>query len=174
MIVECKITKELYYNSQSRYRILSCFPLNFYPDLVTNNYDNFTISGTQLNNYNINQVYELDITLSDNTKYPWSYVVTGIPGIASDEKEITVDANKEYTILCRYMEPIQAERCHEAYPNFINLILNNKESEIDVKKIYNVGENALLLISKKFMKIVKVFYSFSILANIQLTKMKIY
>ena len=149
MIVECKITKELYYNSQSRYRILSCFPLNFYPDLVTNNYNNFTISGTQLNNYNINQVYELDITLSDNTKYPWSYVVTGIPGITSDEKEITVDTNKEYTILCRYMEPIQAERCHEAYPNFINLILNNKESEIDVKKIYNVGEKRLASYIKK-------------------------
>ena len=60
-----------------------------------------------------------------------------------DNGTIVVDPRYSKEILSRLMEPIQAERCLEAYPDFINMILNGHEDEIDPKTIFNVGKKRL-------------------------------
>lgn len=74
----------------------------------------------------------------------------GYEGVDIGEQgEIQVEPKYEYEILCRLMEPSQAKNVNEAYPNFVSLVLNNKQDTINFKNIKNVGQKRLdLYISK--------------------------
>lgn len=70
-------------------------------------------------------------------------------GVDFGEEGIVVDPRYELEILSRLMDSNQAKYVHEAYPNFVSLVLNGKEDTISHKNIYNVGEKRLpLYISK--------------------------
>lgn len=70
-------------------------------------------------------------------------------GVDFGDGEIKVDPRYELEILSRLMEDSQAKRVNEAYPNFVSLVLNDKQDTIDYRKIENVGQKRLdLYISK--------------------------
>ena len=148
--VKCIPTKELFRDFISHHRILSCSPLQYYPELKLNNYCNFTISGSNLDNLQLNQEANIVIKPDTKSKYEASYVMIGYEGVdISDQGEIQVEPKYEYEILCRLMEPNQAKNVNEAYPNFVSLVLNNKQDVISFKNIKNVGQKRLdLYISK--------------------------
>ena len=138
MNVVCKPIKEV---SKSDWggRIIACTPLNPIPnELKLNRYGNFTLSGSNLDMFNMYEEYHIDIRPDNRSKYPASYIVTGFQGIDIGEN-ITVDPKVEFQFLKGIMSQGQAENVHTAYPNFIELILNNREAEIDYKNIPNVG-----------------------------------
>ena len=145
-------TKELFRDFVSHHRILSCYPLTFPipPELQLNKYSNFTISGSNLDNLQLNQEANIVIEPDTKSRYEASYVMVGYEGVDVEaEGEIHVEPKYEYEILCRLMEESQAKRVNEAYPDFVSLVLNNKEDTIDYHKIQNVGEKRLgLYISK--------------------------
>ena len=115
-----------------------------------NKYGNFSISGSNLDNIQLNQEANLVLTEDDKSKYPASYIMVSYEGVELDEKgEILVDPRYELEILNRLMETSQAKNVNEAYPNFVSLVLNNKQDTIDFKNIINVGQKRLdLYISK--------------------------
>lgn len=146
MLVNCIPTRQLYNDYLTGFRILACVCKGKPPDnLRLNDYGNFTISGSNLSSLTIGQEIQLDIREDLRNKREGSYKLVGLGGIKTEGEEIKVDPNQEYNILCGFMSPGQAQNVNKAYPNFIYLVLNGRENEINHKNIYNVGEYYLEL-----------------------------
>lgn len=140
MLVNCIPIRQLYNDYISGYRILACTCKGKPPDdLQLNDYGNFTISGSNLSSLSIGQEIKLDIREDLKNKRQGSYRLVGLGGIKAEGEEIKVDPDQEYNILCGLMSEGQAHNVNSAYPNFIYLVLNGRESEINYKDIFNVG-----------------------------------
>lgn len=126
-------TKELFHNEN--FYIISFNPIGEYPpELKLSKYNSFVCKG-ELAFITIGKQYNLIIEEGAIDKYGVSYIITDIPCLKLDE--ITDDI--ELDILNEITTPKQADYVHTAYPNFVRLILDGKENEIDLKKIHNVG-----------------------------------
>lgn len=138
MNIKCKCTKEIY--NKNGYKVYGFSPTGGDP-IEVNKYGTFTISGEQA--FDVGQEYYLTLSSIDNPKYPCSYSFDGFVGIGFVGEEIKVDPDAQVRILSMYMEESQAKACTEAYPNFVELILTNRENEINIKKIHGVGDKLL-------------------------------
>lgn len=139
MNVICKPTKEIFKSRDSDFRVISCVPIGQAPnELALNRWGSFTLSGSNLSTFNLYEEYPIEIRLDVRSKYEGSYIVVGFQGIEIGEN-ITVKPELELKFLKGIMSEGQAQNIHSAYPNFIEMILNNREAEIDHNKIYNVG-----------------------------------
>ena len=136
--VKCKCTKEIY--NKNGYKVYGFLPTGGDP-IEVNKYGTFTISGEQA--FDVGQEYYLSLSPIENSKYPYSYNFDGFVGIGFVGEEIKVDPKEQIRILSMYMEESQAKACTEGYPNFLELILANRENEIDLKKIHGVGNKLL-------------------------------
>lgn len=136
--VKCKCTKEIY--NKSGFKVYGFIPTGGDP-IDVNKYGGFSISGEQA--FDVGQEYYLSLSPIDNPKYPYSYNFDGFVGIGFVGEEIKVDPKEQIRILSMYMEESQAKACTEGYPNFLELILANRENEIDLKKIHGVGNKLL-------------------------------
>lgn len=143
MKVKCQVIKQLFLNQESGYRILSCIPLPpFSEGLKTNKYGSFSLSGNNLSTLNFDE-YELEIEEIANSKYDASYKLVKLPMLNVEDGKIALNEQTSKSILNRIMDKSQVERVLDAYPNFIELILEGKEDKIDEKKIFNVGKKRL-------------------------------
>ncbi len=139
MNVHCKITREIYNNPSNNFRVLACMLTGEEnPEIELNKYGNFTIAGSNLFNLDINEEYDLNIREDHNAKRPASYKMVGFYGV-EEGKKITVSRERESSILSKFMEENQVRYVLDAYPDFCQMILDGRESEIDYKNIYNVG-----------------------------------
>ena len=136
--VKCKCNKEVY--SKGAFKVYGFIPTGGDP-IDVNKYGGFSISGEQA--FDVGQEYYLSLSPIDNPKYPYSYNFDGFVGIGFVGEEIKVDPKEQIRILSMYMEESQAKACTEGYPNFLELILANRENEIDLKKIHGVGNKLL-------------------------------
>ena len=147
--IKCIPIKELFRDFITHHRIISCIPVDGNPEIKLNSYGNFTISGSNLDNIQLNQEANIIITPDNKSKYEASYIMLAYEGVDFDEEGIVVDPRYELEILSRLMDSNQAKYVNDAYPNFVSLVLNGKEDTIDCKKIFNVGKKRLpLYISK--------------------------
>ncbi len=139
MNVHCKITREIYNNPSNNFRVLACMLTGEEnPEIELNQYGNFTITGSNLFNLDIDEEYDLNIREDRNAKRPASYKMVGFYGV-EEGKKITVSRERESSILSKFMEESQVHYVLDAYPDFCQMILDGRESEIDYKNIYNVG-----------------------------------
>ncbi len=136
--VKCKCNKEVY--SKGSFKVYGFIPTGGDP-IDVNRYGSFSISGEQA--FDVGQEYYLSLSPIENPKYPYSYNFDGFVGIGFVGEEIKVDPKEQIRILSMYMEESQAKACTEGYPNFLELILANRENEIDLKKIHGVGNKLL-------------------------------
>ncbi len=136
--VKLKPIRQIYSNSSSGFRVLGCERIDG-DDVILNQYGNFTLSGSNLSIFDIGQEYELEIREDSRSKYPASYVLLGFSEFDTNEKGIIIKPEQELSILRHICDGDQPKYVHEAYPNFIQLVLDGREEEIDHKKIYNVG-----------------------------------
>lgn len=145
--VKARVVKEIYHNDN--FYILALSPMQENKDLVISQYGTFTCKG-ELSMLTVGQDYELVLEEMNSDKYGISYKVIDVPSLNVDD--LTDD--DEMQILRQITTDSQAEYVHEAYPNFIRLIINGEEDKIDTNKIYNVGETRLKvykrLINEKF------------------------
>ena len=140
MDIKCMPIKEIFSNWMNGFKVISCIPVGSPPlELELSNYGNFTISGSNLQNLKIGQEISLNIRKDLKNKYKNSYILIGYTGINTSEKEIVVDPKQELNILKNLMSEDQAINVNKAYPNFIYLVLNGQEANINFKDIYNVG-----------------------------------
>ncbi len=133
--------REVY--SKEDYRTIACMPHGFYKDLELNKYHNFTLSGTNLDMLEIGVEYDLEIEKAIS-KYEASYILIGWNQTGEDNS-IKITPEQEVAILRRIAEGNQPEHIHSAYPNFVQMILDGKESEIDINNIKNVGKQRFAL-----------------------------
>lgn len=130
--------REIFFNPSNGYKVLSCEPVGG-DEVVLNKYGNFTLSGSNLSTFNIGEEYKLEIREDKRSKYAGSYILVGFSDININENGITIKPEQELTILRHICEGEQPNYVHDAYPNFVQLVLDGKEEEIDYKQIYNVG-----------------------------------
>ena len=140
MQIKCKPIKQLYKDIKSGFEVLSCVPVGDVPsDFYLNEYGNFTLNGNNLSTLTIGQEIDLQVRPAIKSKYPASYNMVGFANIQFSNGEIAINPQQELGILNKIMTKRQAQSVNISYPNFITLILNNKENEIDYKKIKHVG-----------------------------------
>ena len=130
--------REIFFNPSNGFRVLGCEPVSS-DEVVLNKYGNFTLSGSNLSTFNIGEEYKLEIREDKRSKYAGSYILIGFSDININENGITIKPEQELTILSHICEGEQPNYIHDAYPNFVQLVLDGKEEEIDYKQIYNVG-----------------------------------
>lgn len=142
MDVRARISKELFSNPMNGYRVLSCDPLDYYSGLKLNKYGNFTISGDNIGRFDTGDEIYMNIAPDNESKYPASYKYCGLGGIEDSINrtgEISLNKEQSIAILSSFMTSAQVQNIMEGCPDFVNLVLSNRSKEIDVAKIYNVG-----------------------------------
>lgn len=137
--IKLKPIKRIFFNPSNGYKVLSCEPVDNYPNLTLNQYNNFTLAGTNLGMVDVGDEYELEIRENQKAKYPASYVLVGFADIDVSAEGIKITPEQELKILRHICDGNQPKYVHEAYPNFVQMVLDGCEEEIDHKKIYNVG-----------------------------------
>lgn len=143
--VKCIITRKVY-DSGEGYRVYSCRPVEAEntDKLELNKYGDFTISINQAT-FSIGNTIHVCVEKDELSKYPGSYKFVSYYNQLGDD--ISPETAKQ--IMCNFMTESQAISIIDAYPDFIQLILDNKADEIDTKKIYGVGKHRLALYQRK-------------------------
>lgn len=141
--VKCIPQRVLFANPLSEYKVLSCVPddPSALPEgFELSQYGSFTINGSNLMDIALNIPIELNLREDTSSKYPASYVLIGIAAFSLGGERISVNEEDEYNLLCQFMTPSQANYVHQAYPHFIEMVLNGEEEKIEHKNIHNVGK----------------------------------
>lgn len=140
MVVTCVPFRQVFWNWQSEFRVVSCEPVGEIPeDMELNSYGNFTISGNNIADLALNEEITVTIKPDTSSRYEASYNLVGTAGMVVNDNKINIEPSQEYSILCRFMTKGQAKNVNTAYPNFIQLVMDGKDAEIDYNKIKNVG-----------------------------------
>lgn len=141
--VKCKPCKELYFDATTGYRVMACIPVGPPPNgLELNKYGNFSVSGNGLNLLKEGVPINLKLTEA-KSKYSASYNFAGLPDLSMETDKVHVNRDGTMSILCSFATKTQAQHVMDAYPNFVDMVLNGEEGQLDYKKIYNVGKKRL-------------------------------
>lgn len=132
--VKAKAIKETFANGD--YRIFSWMPLQTYENIQLSPYMCFSTKG-ETPYITEGKEYELELELiKHDAKWGDSFRIIDVPSMRLEE----LNDENELKILKEITTELQANYIHDAYPNFIRLILNGEEDKIDLNKIYNVAE----------------------------------
>lgn len=139
--IHCKVVRNVFTNNDGTFSIYGCVPsTNDLNKIHLNKYGNFTLKG-DLSLLEVGEDYTIEVE-EKNGSYGYEYWLVGFPEIedfdVSDIKEITDEQEAE--MLKSFMTLSQAKYVHEAYPNFIRLVLMGEQDKIDYKNIHNVAE----------------------------------
>lgn len=139
--IHCKVVRNVFTNTDGTFSIYGCVPsTNDLDKIHLNKYGNFTLKGN-LSLLEVGEDYTIEVEEKSGS-YGYEYWLVGFPEIEdfdiSDVKEITDEQEAE--ILKSFMTLSQAKYVHEAYPNFIRLVLMGEQDKIDYKNIHNVAE----------------------------------
>lgn len=139
--IHCKVVCNVFTNNDGTFSIYGCVPsTNDLDKIHLNKYGNFTLKG-DLSLLEVGEDYTIEVEEKSGS-YGYEYWLIGFPEIedfdVSDVKEITGDQEAE--MLKSFMTLSQAKYVHEAYPNFIRLVLMGEQDKIDYKNIHNVAE----------------------------------
>jgi exodeoxyribonuclease V alpha subunit len=143
MNVKCIPVREMFHDEVQECRILACELLESDVKIELNKHGNFSLSGKNLEELQLDQEANIVISPDSKSKYPGSYIMLGYQGIGFNEGKIEIDPAFEVEILGRLMGMNQARYVNEAYPNFVHMVLNGQEDEIDYHNIFNVGKKRL-------------------------------
>lgn len=138
--VSCWPTKRIFYNEESRYCIWVCKPTKPNPDLELTKYKTFTVSGEGIEFFEPGKEIKLKVEKDDNSKYEASYKMCGLGGVSSEGEEYIVNPDQEMPILMNFMSESKAVAINEAYPDFVQKVINGHEDEIDLSLIKGVGD----------------------------------
>ena len=149
MKLKCKVIKQVF--KCSNYQILGCIPLDNNNQIMLNKYGNFSIKDSMLI---LSEGKEYTVEIEETEfKGNKSYVLKSVPSMQIDDiKSITDEMERE--ILYEITSPDLAEQINKSYPNYVRMILQGEQDDIDLKKIKGVKEvrHALFvrLINEKF------------------------
>jgi len=150
---KCEIEREVF--SSDNFKIYGAIPLtkdesvdsDFWADsscdLKLTRYGTITLSGN-MPQLDLGNIYEITGEEVFNSKYgSWQYDVKGI--------HITVpktegDVRK---FLNGLLTPMQVDEIMKSYPDIINICMEDRISEIDLSKLYNIGEYRINVIDEK-------------------------
>lgn len=138
MRVKCHTVKKVW--GCDAFQIMSCTLNDVCQEIILNDWGNFSVKdGSCI--LDVNKDYVLDIEYEEY-KGRAGYRLINIPSLElSNIDDIT--ESKELEILNDITTKSQANNIHKAYPNFVKMVLKGETDDIDINKIYNVGEYRL-------------------------------
>ena len=113
-----------------------------YPDIHHSKYGSVSVVG-ELPRLSIGTMYNVTAIEKFNSQYGYSYSVTNI------QAEKPTDIFETQRFLEEILTYNQVSEITREYPNFIDMIMNGKEKEIDVSKLKGIGESSLQKIIDK-------------------------
>ncbi|MEG0899953.1 MAG: AAA family ATPase [Oscillospiraceae bacterium] len=139
MNVKCRIVKQVC-NFDDFY-IFGAIPIEPCAELVLHpKYHNFTLKG-ELGYLTENKVYELNLSEQCDKNGVW-YKVEDCPTL-SNMDFTTLSYAEAFKIMCEVTTAKQATELLDKYPNFIQLVMEDRVDEIDVKKLYDIKKKRL-------------------------------
>lgn len=139
--VKARAIKETYANGD--YRIFSWSPLQVYEDIQLSPYMTFSTKGnTPFINEGKEYTIEIELIKHDS-KYGDCFKIVDVPSMRLENlSELTREQQFEMLMDITSSKKI-ANNILDAYPNFFEIILTKGKQEIDLSKIYGVGEKYL-------------------------------
>ena len=167
--VSCWPVKRIFYDETSRYCVWVCKPTEIESDLELTKYKRFTVSGEGIEFFEPGKEIKLKVEKDDNSKYEASYKMCGLGGVSSEGEEYIVNPDQEMPILMNFMSESKAVAINEAYPDFVQKVINGHEDEIDLSLIKGVGDK---LFAKYVEKLKTTCTGFAMLGEISKYGMK--
>ncbi|MEG1994877.1 MAG: ATP-dependent RecD-like DNA helicase [Bacilli bacterium] len=150
--IKAKAMREMYHNND--FYIITFVPIGTYRELKVNQYFNFSCKG-ELSWVTIGQEYELVVEELETSKYGTSYKIIDCPTLECLED---IKEEDELGILQSVTTTTQAKYVNDGCPNFVRMVLDNRLEEIDLSKIYNVGEFRAKCYARILLEKYKYFY----------------
>jgi exodeoxyribonuclease V alpha subunit len=114
-----------------------------YPNIKKNKYGNYTILG---NIHNLGLGIEYHVKAEEQKSkngYGYQYKIIHI------QRDRPTNENTTRMFLSELLTPDQVKTIMESYPNIIDIVINNRLDEIDLKKLYNIGQFRFNIIRQK-------------------------
>jgi len=146
--VKAIVQKFLFSNED--FKIMSCKLVEENENILINDWGNFIVTGSAPW-VSEGKTYEMEVEPTTHPKYGMQYKLVKLPQY-DDISINTLTPEQELDLLMVITTPMQAKNINKAYPNFVRLILQNKEDEIDLSKIYNVGEAYFTVYKERIRK----------------------
>lgn len=111
--------------------------------------------------------YRVVLKKKTHPKYGEQYELISVPSL----DDIEISDEDEISVLLSVMNETQANKVHEAYPRFVQMIINGDENKIDIDNIKGVGKKRLNeYIDKisgvyKYQKIINTFPKYGLNLN---------
>ena len=111
--------------------------------------------------------YRVILKKKTHPKYGEQYELISVPSL----DDIEISDEDEISVLLSVMNEAQANKVHEAYPRFVQMIINGDENKIDIDNIKGVGKKRLNeYIDKisgvyKYQKIINTFPKYGLNLN---------
>lgn len=142
-IIKGYISRQQPFFQKGSFKMYGFCPNDTYLDKVSlSDYGNITIKG-ELPSLVEGKEYKIEVEYEKKGQYE-SYIVKRFLNNPMDMNE-----NEAFNFLSELVGINLADNILRAYPDFIKLIIQGKENEIDTSKIYGVGEAVLKRISNK-------------------------
>lgn len=163
--VRARVIRQIYNNGD--YYIFALVPSEKNSNIKLNSYGNFTVTG-ELGYLSLNKEYDFILKEGKTNQYGTSYSVLDVPSMKlEDLKKLSYEDKYEILRECTSSDKI-AKNILEAYPDYIEIAVNQGADAIDTKKIYGVGK---VYNNSYCRKLISKYKYYTFCRN---TKMKIY
>lgn len=155
ILTKVKIAKQMYPKepNSNPFRIFSCELVEPNSDIKLNKFGNFSLKGNLA--YLVpGQTYDLELEEKETNDYGTTYITNTIP--VFDEVILTPESQRE--LLLTITSKNIANNISNAYPNFVQLILDGKDAEIDLTKIKDVKKGRFETIKEKILSNYKIYW----------------
>lgn len=158
------VQRQLFNDPMSGYSVYSIKPYTPYPEgLVISKYGTISISGEI--EFRTGTEVDINVILNEESQYEGSYFFCGFGAITMNGDRVHLNETETAQILAQYMTESQVNNVMEAYPDFIDKVLNGEKDQVDYKKIYNVGKKRILEYFDKIEKNCRDIIFFSVCAD---------
>ena len=135
--VRARVIRQIYNNGD--YYIFALVPSERNNNIKLNSYGNFTVTG-ELGYLSLNKEYDFILKEGQTNQYGTSYSVIDVPSMKlEDLKKLSYEDKYEILKECTSSDKI-AKNILKAYPDYIEIAVNQGADAIDTKKIYGVGK----------------------------------
>lgn len=134
MQVKLRVVSTVY--KKNNYQILRCTLVEPNEHIKLNSYNNFILideEGELAEQHD----YTLIVSEEKHPKYGVQYKKQIIIWFVNLDN---ISSEENYRLLLEIMNEQQAKYIHKIYPNFVSLIIHDQTDQIDINKIYNVGQ----------------------------------
>lgn len=145
-----RVEKNIYANQETGWCIYAMdVDKEKYPSIKRNRYDNVSICGV-IPDLSLSLPYVIKATLEDG-KYGPTYKVDKMDIIRPK------DGQEVYNFLREILTENQAKALYQYYPDIIDMVSEERDSEVDLSKLKGIGEKTFEKIKNKIMSNIVLF-----------------